>query len=55
MIVLVVNGNRYLFNDEVIDKAQDDAAERILSAYPSDAIVEFDEVRDEDVKRVKYF
>ncbi len=55
MIVLVVNGNRYLFNDKVIDKAQDDAAEKILSAYPDDAIVEFDEVRDEDVKQKIYF
>ena len=55
MIVLVVNGDRHLFNDEVIDKAQDEAAERIINAYPPDAVVDFDEVRDEDVQRKKYF
>ena len=54
MIVLVVNGNRHLFNDQVIDKAQDECAERIISAYPDDAIVEFNEVRDQDIQRKKY-
>ena len=50
MIVLVVNGDRYLFNDKVIDSAQDECAERIISAYPDDALVEFDQVRQQDVQ-----
>ena len=49
MIVLVVNENRYLFNDEVSEKAQDQAAEEILSQYDCFATVEWDEVRDVDV------
>lgn len=51
MIVLVVNGDRYLFNDEVCDEAQDACAERILSAYPADAMVDFDEVKSTDLER----
>ena len=50
MIVLVVNEDRYLFNDEVCDKAQDKAAEEILSGYDCFATVEWDDVRDVDVK-----
>ena len=54
MIVLVVNQDRYLFNNEICDDAQDECAERIISAYPDDAVVEFDEVRGEDLQRKKY-
>jgi hypothetical protein len=49
MIVLKVNNDRYLFNDEVCEAAQDAAAERILTAYPPDAVVDFDIVRSGDI------
>tara|TARA_R110001606_G_scaffold384658_1_gene547679 strand:- start:4499 stop:4666 length:168 start_codon:yes stop_codon:yes gene_type:complete len=55
MIVLVVNENRYLFNNEVCDKAQDECAERILSAYPDNAIVDFDDVQPQDLINNKPF
>lgn len=51
MIVLQVNEDRYLFNDKVCDAAQDEAAERILSAYNVFATVEWDEVRSIDLQR----
>ena len=50
MIVLVVNEDRYLFNDEVCDKQQDEAAEGILAGYDCFATVEWDDVRDVDVR-----
>lgn len=43
MEVLIVNGNRYLINTDVCDKAQDEACERILKNYPADADVDWDE------------
>lgn len=49
MIVLVVNNNRYLFNDQVADHVQDETAKRILSAYPEDADVWFDEIKPQDL------
>ena len=47
MIVMVVNGTRYLINEQ--SKASDKFCEQILEAYPSDAIVEFDKVKMSDV------
>lgn len=52
MIVMTVNGDRYLFNDQVSDKSQDAAAEGILSRYGEDAYVDFDQVRDEDLNKI---
>jgi len=47
MIVMVVNGNRYLINEK--SKASDKFCEQIIESYPSDAIVEFDKVKMSDV------
>ena len=49
MTVMVVNGHRYLINTDMCDKAQDENTERILKHYPHDAIVEFDNVTQQDL------
>jgi hypothetical protein len=49
MTVMVVNGNRYLLNTDMCEKAQDETAQRILSDYPHDAIIEFDTPKIEDL------
>ena len=49
MIVLVVNKDRYLINEK--SKASDKRCQEIINSYPSDAIVEFDEVKKQDVER----
>jgi hypothetical protein len=46
MIVMVVNGNRYLINDQ--SKGCDEVCEAILKTYPSDAQIEFDNVKKID-------
>jgi|DEB0MinimDraft_12_1074336.scaffolds.fasta_scaffold02532_16 hypothetical protein len=48
MIVLVVNEDRYLINEH--SKASDNICKVIINDYPSDAVVDFDEVRLSDVK-----
>lgn len=48
MIVLVVNNKRYLINEE--SKENDKICENILSSYPKEATVDFDDVRLSDVK-----
>jgi uncharacterized Fe-S center protein len=49
MTVMVVNGNRYLVNDQ--SKGCDEACETILKTYPSDAQIEFDNVKKIDYER----
>lgn len=46
MIVMVVNGNRYLVNDQ--SKGCDEVCEAILKTYPSDAQIEFSNVKQID-------
>lgn len=48
LTVLVVNGKRYLINEE--SKASDKVCEEIIEHHGSDAIVEFDKVELTDVK-----
>ena len=43
MEVMIINGDRHLVNTTMCDKAQDETCKRILSGYPADAIVEWDE------------
>ena len=47
MEVMIVNGKRYLINDT--SPAVDLDCQIILAGYPKDAVIEFDEVRNEDV------
>jgi hypothetical protein len=49
MTTMIVNGKRYLLNTEMCDKAQDETAQRILGAYPKDAVVEFEAPTLQDV------
>jgi len=49
MITMIVNGDKYLLNTEMCQKAQDETAQRILSVYPKDAIIEFQTPRSEDL------
>lgn len=49
MIVMVVNGNRYLVNDQ--SKGCDEVCETILKTYPSDAQIEFDNVKKIDYEQ----
>jgi len=49
MTVMVVNGNRYLINDQ--SKGCDGVCEAILNTYPSDAQIEFDNVKQIDYER----
>ena len=44
---MIINGKRYLINDT--SPAVDLDCQIILAGYPKDAIIEFDEVRAEDV------
>ena len=41
---LIVNGNKYLINTRMSDKAQDEVCEMILKGYPSDATIDFVEL-----------
>ena len=47
--VLVVNGDRYLINEASL--AVDDVANDIINSYPSNAVLDFDEVRMSDFER----
>ena len=47
LIVMVVNGNRYLLNESA--RSVDDAAKTILAVYPADASVHFEEPLMEDL------
>lgn len=47
MTVLVVNNERFLINEE--SKSSDDVCKTIIDSFPSDAIIEFDTVKDSDV------
>ena len=49
MTVIIVNGNRYLINDQ--SKGCDEVCAKILEKYPSDAIVDFDNVKPIDYER----
>lgn len=46
---MIVNGNRYLINDQ--SKVCDEVCAKILETYPSDAIVDFDNVKQIDYER----
>lgn len=52
LTVLVVNKNRYLINDEV--RISDKICKDIIDEYPDDCIIEFDDVRMEDLNRKRY-
>ena len=43
MEVLIINGDRHLINTTMCDKAQDEVTQRILSGYPKDAQVDWDD------------
>lgn len=43
---MIVNSNRYLINDQ--SKVCDEVCEAILKTYPSDAQIEFDNVKKID-------
>ena len=47
MTVLVVNNDRFLINTE--SRAAEKTCENIISNYPSDAVVYFDNVKKSDV------
>jgi hypothetical protein len=49
MIAMIVNGNRYLINDQ--SKGCDEVCEAILKTYPSDAQIEFSNVKQIDYER----
>ncbi len=49
MTVMVVNGNRYLINDQ--SKGCDGVCEAILKTYPSDAQIEFNNIKKIDYER----
>lgn len=49
MQTMIVNGNRYLINDQ--SKGCDEVCAKILETYPSDAIVDFDNVKPIDYER----
>ena len=44
---MIINGERYLINED--SKASDKFCEQLINSYPSDALVEFDEVKKSDV------
>ena len=46
---MIVNSNRYLINDQ--SKVCDEVCEAILKTYPSDAQIEFDNVKKIDYER----
>lgn len=41
---LIVNGNSYLINTRMCEKAQDEVCEMILKHYPQDATIDFVEL-----------
>ena len=47
--VLIVNGDRYLVNTE--SPAVDKTADEIISSYPQEPTLDWDEVRDIDLVR----
>ena len=49
MQTMIVNGNRYLINDH--SKGCDEVYPKILETYPSDAIVDFDNLKPIDYER----
>lgn len=53
MTTMIVNGHRYLINDTMCDKMQDENTERILKHYPADCIIEFEVPTKEDVLPTK--
>lgn len=52
MQTMIVNGNRYLINDQ--SKGCDEVCAKILETYPSDAIVDFDNVKPIDYERADF-
>lgn len=52
MEVLVVNGDRYLISSD--SSEVDNICEGIISKYPFDAVVDFDEVTFADLQSNKY-
>ena len=50
MEVMVVNGKRYLINTDLADHVLDGVCRDILKWYPSDANVEFDDVKPSDIR-----
>jgi len=51
MHTMIVNGNRYLINTE--SKACDEVCAKILETYPSNSIVDFDNVKPIDYERTE--
>jgi len=49
MTTMIINGDRYLINTEMSDKAQDEVVQRILERYPNDADIEFQPPTFQDV------
>ena len=49
LAVLIVNGKRHLINEE--SNACEKHCKEIIKSYGSDAVVDFDTVKPEDVKR----
>tara|TARA_R110002049_G_scaffold92910_2_gene230114 strand:- start:2228 stop:2380 length:153 start_codon:yes stop_codon:yes gene_type:complete len=49
MTTMIVNGDSYLINTQMCDKAQDEVAQRILERYPHDADIEFQPPTSQDV------
>ena len=49
MTTMIVNGDRYLINTEMSDKAQDEIVQRILERYPNGADIEFQPPTFQDV------
>lgn len=47
LIVMVVNGTRYLLNQD--SRSIDDSVKTILDAYPADASVHFEDAQMEDL------
>ena len=47
--ILIVNGDRYLINEA--SKSVDETCNTICSAYPDDAVIEFDTVQPFDYQR----
>ena len=50
--VMIVNGDRYLLNTD--SPAVDDIADGIISQYPQEPTLEWDEVRDIDLTANKH-
>ena len=50
--VMIVNGDRYLLNTD--SPAVDDIADGIISQYPQEPTLEWDEVRDIDLTTNKH-